>query len=72
MKEEMEDKKNAIEHLRHENDRLSGNCESFKASHVINVNKSASISDTFKSLQLSNSNRTGAISQNNLSNKMSM
>lgn len=32
-----------------ENERLNGQYESFKVSHV-NINKSASISDTFKSL----------------------
>ena len=50
MKEEMEEKKNTLDNLKQENDRLSGNFESLKGSHAINVNKSASISDTFKSL----------------------
>lgn len=69
----MEEKKNTIENLKQENERLSGHYESFKASHVINVNKSASINDTLKSLQLSNSNRTGVASQNNgYNNKLSM
>ena len=50
MKDEMEEKKKALENMKQENERLSGNYESFKASNVINVNKSASINDTLKSL----------------------
>lgn len=50
LKEEIEEKKKAMEQLIQENERLNGNYESFKISNVQNVNKSASISDTFKSL----------------------
>ena len=59
MRSEIDEKKSTVENLTQENERLSGNFESLKISNL-HVNKSCSISETLKSLQLSNSsNRTG-------------
>lgn len=60
MKEEIEDKKKQVEQLTIDNEKLAaGNLESLKMSQVYN---NASINDTLKSLQLSNSSRAGGFS----------